>query len=96
MRELSVDPERLRRTAQVVDATVRRAESETTVPDSRDLGHTELGAVVGDFVQALTGGWTEAVAQADDVASGLRDSADIYERADAEAQATVSALGEGR
>lgn len=95
MREISVDPERLRRTAQVVDVTVQRAESETAVPASRNLGHAELGAAVGDFVQALTGGWTEVVAQSDDVASGLRDSAAMYEMADAKANATVKALKEG-
>jgi len=96
MREISVDPEDLRRAAGILDVDVRRAEAKTTVPDSRNLGHAELSAAVGEFVQALTGGWMEAVTQADDLVSGLRDSAEIFERADAKGGETLRALKDGR
>ncbi|MFF7682452.1 type VII secretion target [Microbacterium sp. NPDC007973] len=92
MRSFTVTPDNLRRAAGSVDATVHRAEGETVIADAPDLGHGELGTAVADLMQAMTGGWTEAVAQADDVASGLRESAGFYERSDESAQATITAL----
>lgn len=93
MRSFTVTPDDLRRAAGGVDATVHRAEAETAVADAHDLGHRELGTAVTDLMQAMTGGWTEAIVQTDDVASGLRESAGLYERAEDAADATVKALG---
>lgn len=93
MRSFTVTPENLRRAAGGVDATVHRAEAETAVADAHELGHRELGTAVTDLMQAVAGGWTEAIVQTDDVASGLRESADFYERAEDAADATVRALG---
>ncbi|MEV7756869.1 type VII secretion target [Microbacterium sp. NPDC089180] len=93
MRSFTVTPDNLRRAAAGVDATVHRAEAETAVADARDLGHGALGTAVADLMEAMTGGWTEAVAQTDDVADGLRESAGLYERSEEGAQASIKALG---
>lgn len=90
MRSFTVTPENLRRTASVVDASVHSVETETAVADARRLGHTALTTAVSDLMRAMTGGWAEATVQTDDLASGLRDSADAYERAEAEADATLA------
>lgn len=94
MRKSTVDPEALRRAALVVDAATGRAEAETSIVSARTLGHAGLTAAAEELLQALTGGWTEAVAQLDAVAEGLRASAQVCERADDEGDRDMRAIGE--
>lgn len=95
MQSLTVDTHDLRVTAGLIDLTAESAEAETAVADARQLGHAQLGAAVDEFMQAMTGGWTEATGQTDDIAAGLRESAELYDRAEQGAAATVRALAGG-
>ncbi|MEZ3157898.1 hypothetical protein AB1K56_13310 [Microbacterium sp. BWR-S6Y] len=92
MRSLTVITDTLRRAAGSLDLTARAAEAETAVADARQLGHGQLGQAVDAFMQAMTGGWTEATAQVDDTAAGLRESAGLYERVEEGSDATIRAL----
>ena len=92
MRAFTVIPDELRRTALIFDSVIRPAESQFRMPWTRTLGHEALSEAVDDFAGALAGGWTEAVASVDDVASGLREVATMYERVDSDADVAVQAL----
>lgn len=92
MRAFTVIPDELRRTALIFGNVIRPAEGQFRMPWTRTLGHEALCAAVDDFAGALAGGWTEAVASVDDVASGLREVASMYERVDDDADVTLKAL----
>ena len=82
MRGFTVAPDELRSTASVIGYAVEVTEPVHDVSVSSHLGHAGLADAVARFMQAMTGGWMQNVAETEGLASTLTACAALYEDAD--------------
>jgi hypothetical protein len=79
----TVDPEALRASAKQVQS-IRDAAVIPAWGPAGDMGHAALNDAVGAFTAEVSESWTARTDELDAVASRLRISAELYQRADIE------------
>jgi hypothetical protein len=81
MVKFAVDPESLRAAADVVDG-IRGDAGNFTETCPADPGHAALATAISQVAGKVTTSWSEHTKGLEEIASRLRSSADLYERAD--------------
>ena len=94
MRKFTVSPDELRHAADDFTSAAETTETNTSIPVLAHLGHPRLASAVRQLMQSLTGGWGEAVVDTESLSTSLRATADLYQRADADGQSDLAAVGE--